>query len=458
MMLIKSKPFEFRNPCTEFERKIYDKTASISIFGLGYVGLPLANAFVQENYNVTGIDICNDRINTLKENKDVKFNLLNPNDSKSEYFRHLEYSDIFIICVPTPLKDNVPNLQYINAVMDDIQAAIIGAAVVYNNIRPRLIILESTTYPGCTSEIYSNFIDAINRLDDKHAKHKLTSELYVAYSPERENPGQKKFTLRNTPKVVGGVDGHSTDLAWSLYESICDSVVNVSGDTVAEMVKLLENTYRCVNIALINELKLFCDKLGIDINEVIDAAKTKPYGFQAFYPSAGVGGHCIPIDPIYLSWAAKKLDFFTRFIDLATEINTRTPYNIVDSIKDTFLKSNINMADAKIRILGVAYKPGIDDDRESPAYTIMKILMDSFPNIELSYFDPYIPVIRNGGRVNGMTSTIYEDDVVYDAQIVVSGHRCIDYTYALKKSTMVFDTCNCIDPMFASVFPNYYRI
>lgn len=424
--------------------KIKDKTVSISIFGMGYVGQPLYLRFKSSEFdNICGIDVNTTLINRLGKNKEFKVY-----DATNKRANDVIYNtDICIICVPTPLKHNSPDLTYVYSVVNQLIAVFSSNE---KDNKERLIILESTTYPGCTEELYTYIKSNLEMAGMD------TSNIYMAFSPERENPGQDVFTLKNTPKVVGGVNEKSLRLSSELYKSICNEVVEVSSTSTSEMVKILENTYRCVNIALINELKFLCDKLNIDIHEVVNAAKTKPFGFQAFYPSAGVGGHCIPIDPLYLSWAAKREDFFTRFIDLATEINTQIPYKIVDKIKDTYIEKQMDLKNSKIRILGIAYKPEIDDDRESPAYKIWELLSSLGANV--SFFDPYIEVTKNYPKIGYVTRTPLYDGIFYDAQIIVSGHKTIDYTYALLKSRIVFDTCNVIENILKRNVSNVVKV
>ncbi|MGH9554415.1 MAG: nucleotide sugar dehydrogenase, partial [Terriglobales bacterium] len=373
--------------------RIQARTARIGVIGLGYVGLPLALLFSEEKFPVTGFDIDPRKVETLSTGGSYIYRIP-PTDiaaarvrgfSATADYSHLAEMDAIIICVPTPLTaSREPDLQFITAT---------GEAIA-PYLRPgQLIVLESTTYPGTTEEVLVPILEGKNRSGLKVARPDSTNGqvFYAAYSPEREDPGNDTVARREIPKVVGGMDSNAAALSEALYGSIFNRVVRVSTPAAAEMTKLLENIYRCVNIALVNELKLLCLRMNIDIWEVIAAASTKPFGFHPFYPGPGLGGHCIPVDPFYLSWKARQWDFQTRFIELAGEINTAMPYHVVSAIAGALNRQRKALNGSQVLVLGVAYKKDVDDPLESPAFTILELLQKR--GADVSYNDPHVPVL-----------------------------------------------------------------
>ncbi|MCJ7783356.1 MAG: nucleotide sugar dehydrogenase, partial [Desulfobacterales bacterium] len=362
--------------------KILKKDALIGIIGLGYVGLPLVLRFCEEDFRVLGFDIDPRKVTTLKRGKSYLKSILSSRISRFIRSGHLDVTDNFsrlnkpdciLICVPTPLTEKMePDLQYIENTTEAIRK---------NLKKGQLIVLESTTYPGTTEELLLPKLESTGL--------KAGKDFFLAFSPEREDPGNKRFMTHQIPKVVAGVTPSCQKVVTTLYSQIIKKVVPVSSPRVAELTKLLENIYRSVNIALVNELKMLTDRMGIDIWEVIEAASTKPFGFSPFYPGPGMGGHCIPIDPYYLSWKAREYDFTTRFIFLAGEINVHVPYYVVAKVQDALNGRGKSIKGAKILILGVAYKKDVDDARESPALAIMNLLQKKGATI--LYHDPYIP-------------------------------------------------------------------
>jgi UDP-N-acetyl-D-glucosamine dehydrogenase len=341
--------------------------------------------------------------------------------------------DAVIICVPTPLNEHhEPDLSYVTGTVASI------APWLHEG---QLIVLESTTYPGTTEEIVVPLLEAGNPSGVKVSRSLDQPGVHVAFSPEREDPGNTDVARHDIPKVVGGCGPAATELATTMYGTIFRRVVSVSSPAAAEMTKLLENIYRCVNIALVNELKQLCMRMGIDIHEVIDAAKTKPFGFQAFYPGPGLGGHCIPIDPFYLSWKAKQFDFRTRFIELAGEINTAMPYFVIEQIASGLNERSKSIKGSKILVLGVAYKRDIDDLRESPSLTIIELLRDK--GADVAYNDPYFATVGRGRHYDlNMTNTSLDNLAQYDAVVIVTDHSDYDYKAIVEQSQLVVDTRN----------------
>jgi UDP-N-acetyl-D-glucosamine dehydrogenase len=338
-----------------------------------------------------------------------------------------------IIWVPTPLNEHhEPDLSYVTRTVESIAPHIREG---------QLIVLESTTYPGTTEEVVVPLLERGNPGGLRVAQGAEETGVHVAFSPEREDPGNDMVKRHDIPKIVGGCGQAAAELATAMYCSIFKRVIPVSTPAVAEMTKLLENIYRCVNIALVNELKQLCMKMGIDIHEVIEAAKTKPFGFQAFYPGPGLGGHCIPIDPFYLSWKAKEFDFETRFIQLAGEINGEMPYFVLEHIADALNAHRKSINGSKILVLGLAYKRDIDDLRESPSLTIIELLRDKGATV--CYNDPYFPTVGRGRHYDlNMTNTPLEDLGQYDAVIIVTDHSAYDYRKIVEESQLVVDTRN----------------
>ncbi|WP_348261428.1 nucleotide sugar dehydrogenase [Telmatobacter sp. DSM 110680] len=426
---------------TELKKKVESRQARIGIVGMGYVGLPLALLFSEERFAVTGFDIEERKVSTLNAGGSYIVRILPAaiqKAKKSGFHATTNYADIakmdaIIICVPTPLNEyHEPDLSYVTGTVESIAPHLHEG---------QLVILESTTYPGTTEEIVVPLIENGNHHNLKVARTLDDLGVHVAFSPEREDPGNETVARHDIPKVVGGCGPAASELAAAFYGTIFRRVVPVSSPSAAEMTKLLENIYRCVNIALVNELKQLCMRMGIDIHEVIDAAKTKPFGFQAFYPGPGLGGHCIPIDPFYLSWKAKQFDFRTRFIELAGEVNINMPYFVIDQLADGLNRNRKSINGSKILVLGLAYKRDIDDLRESPSLTIIELLRDK--GAEVSYNDPFFPKVGHGRHYAlNMTNTPLENLGQYDAVMIVTDHTSYDYRAIVEQSQLVIDTRN----------------
>ena len=423
--------------------KINQREARVGIIGLGYVGLPLALLFTEQKFPVTGFDIDQRKVDTLAKGESYIYRISAQEIqaakaqrfSATSDYAHIEEMDAIIICVPTPLNQyHEPDLSYIT----DTTHAIAP------HLQPgQLVILESTTYPGTTEEVMVPILEKENKLGLKAARSDSDAkkEFFVAFSPEREDPGNTTVARRDIPKVVGGVNVQASELAGALYGSIFQRTVPVSSPAAAEMTKLLENIYRCVNIALVNELKMLCLRMGLDIWEVIEAASTKPFGFHPFYPGPGLGGHCIPVDPFYLSWKAKEWDFRTRFIELAGEVNTNMPYHVLASIGGALNGHKKSVNGSRILILGVAYKKDIDDLRESPALTIIELLQKE--GARVSYHDPYFPFIGKGRKYDlQMKRSELEKLGDYDCVVIVTDHSDYDYQRIVGDSQLVVDTRN----------------
>jgi UDP-N-acetyl-D-glucosamine dehydrogenase len=427
----------------QFKNKIQQRQARVGIIGLGYVGLPLALLYSEQKFRVTGFDIDSRKIETLAKGGSYIYRIAaeeihaakeNGFTATADYARLTEM-DAIIICVPTPLNEyHEPDLSFItdttHAIAPHLRAG-------------QLVVLESTTYPGTTEEVMIPILEKENRVGLRAARNaELTGkEFFVAFSPEREDPGNTSVARRDIPKVVGGLNAQATELASALYGAIFNRTVPVSSPAAAEMTKLLENIYRCVNIALVNELKLLSLRMGIDIWEVIKAASTKPFGFHPFYPGPGLGGHCIPVDPFYLSWKAKEWDFRTRFIELAGEINTNMPYHVLSSVAGALNTQKKSLNGARVLVLGVAYKKDIDDLRESPALTIIELLQKD--GAEVSYHDPYFPIIGRGRKYNlQMKCAELKDLGKYDCVLIVTDHSDYDYQQIVREAKLIVDTRN----------------
>jgi UDP-N-acetyl-D-glucosamine dehydrogenase len=425
----------------DLKHKMETREARIGIVGMGYVGLPLALLFSSERFRVTGFDIALDKVATLNAGASYIVRILPGaiQEAKKAGFRATaDYSEVaqmdaVIICVPTPLNEHhEPDLSYVTGTVESI------APYIHEG---QLIVLESTTYPGTTEEVVVPLLEAGNPNGLKVSRGQNEPGAHVAFSPEREDPGNETVARHDIPKVVGGCSPAATELATAMYGAIFHRVVPVSSPSVAEMSKLLENIYRCVNIALVNELKQLCMRMGIDIHAVIDAAKTKPFGFQAFYPGPGLGGHCIPIDPFYLSWKAKQFDFHTRFIELAGEINTAMPYFVLDQIAAGLNSQCKSIKGSKVLVLGVAYKRDIDDLRESPSLTIIELLREK--GAIVAYNDPYFPKVGRGRHYDlNMANTPLDNLGQYDAVVIVTDHSDYDYPAIVEQSQLVVDTRN----------------
>ena len=420
----------------ELLQRIQNKEAVVGIIGLGYVGLPLLIQFGKAGFSVIGFDIDNKKIDALLRRESyIKHIPIAPISELFDQkrldvtvsFERLKEADCVVICVPTPLTDKMePELSYLLNTTE----------TVATHLRPgQLIILESTTYPGTTEEMM------LPRLQQTGLQ--VGRDFYLAFSPEREDPGNKSFHTGNIPKVVGGVTPTCLECAKSLYEHAISRVVPVSSTRVAELTKLLENIYRSVNIALVNELKVLTQKMGIDIWEVIEAASTKPFGFTPFYPGPGLGGHCIPIDPFYLTWKAREYDFATRFIELAGEVNISMPYYVLQQLMGALNDRRQCLNGTKILVLGVAYKKDIDDDRESPSYAIMQLLLER--GALVSYNDPHIPRLHPGRKHRfELESVPLTEQSLKEAAavLILTDHSAYDYDWIVKHSALVVDTRN----------------
>ena len=425
----------------QLKKKMEDRDARIGIIGMGYVGLPLALLFSEQRFKVTGFDIEAAKVKTLNEGGSyiVRITPSEIQAAQASGFRatsdyaEIEQMDAVIICVPTPLNEyHEPDLSFVTMTVESIAPHIHDG---------QLIVLESTTYPGTTEEEVVPRLEKLNKLGLKVARGEEVRGIHVAFSPEREDPGNETVARHDIPKVVGGCGIVASELAGEMYGSIFRRVVPVSSPSVAEMTKLLENIYRCVNIAMVNELKQLCMRMGIDIHEVIDAAKTKPFGFQAFYPGPGLGGHCIPIDPFYLSWKAKQFDFRTRFIELAGAVNTDMPYFVIEHVADALNNHSKALKGSKVLVLGLAYKKDIDDLRESPSLTIIELLRDK--GAIVSYNDPFFARVGHGRHYDlNMTNTPLDNLGQYDAVLIVTDHTSYDYKKIVAEAKLVVDTRN----------------
>ena len=424
------------------------REATVSVIGLGYVGLPLAVAFAEAGFRTIGIDldsskvdavnsgesyiqgISSERLAKLSSTKAKEAELL----SATSDFDVLSQADAVIVCVPTPLsKTKDPDVSYIVSATDEIA----------KRMQPgTLVVLESTTYPGTTEEIILPRLQTANRNGKNSKPLRAGEDFYLAFSPERIDPGRTDWTVWNTPKVMGGLTTKCRDAAVALYSSALETVVPVSSPRVAETVKLLENTFRAANIALVNEFAIMCDYLGVDVWEVIDAAKTKPFGYMPFYPGPGLGGHCIPIDPQYLAWKLKTLNYNARFIQLAEEINIGMPKYVVDKIADALNSQRKSVKGSRILVLGVSYKPNVPDLRESPALDIIHLLREK--EADVVYNDPYIPSFEiDEHSMEGIDLTseaLREADCV----VITANHSSYDWDWIVKESSLIMDTRNAI--------------
>ena len=425
------------------ELKLANRTACVGVVGLGYVGLPLALLFTDAGFRVTGFEIDPQKVEKLSRGESYIYRIPSTEIQLArmkQFSATVDYSvissmDAVIICVPTPLNEQrEPDLSYI----------INTAEAITPHLRAgQLIVLESTTYPGTTEEVLVPIVEKnpLGLRAHRDGNGVERDSVYVAFSPEREDPGNNTVARRDIPKVVGGLSKGASELAATLYQGIFRRIVPVSTPAVAEMTKLLENIYRCVNIALVNELKLLCIRMGIDIWEVIDAASTKPFGFQPFFPGPGLGGHCIPVDPFYLSWKAKQWDFQTRFIELAGEINVSMPYHVVSAISEALNLAHKPLYGSRILILGVSYKKDVDDLRESPALTIIELLKRQ--GALVSYNDPYFPMLLKGRHYNLQMKCVPLDNIGdYDCVTIITDHSDYDYAAIVREAQLVVDTRN----------------
>jgi UDP-N-acetyl-D-glucosamine dehydrogenase len=435
----------------DIDALIASRTARVGVIGLGYVGLPLSLLYVGQGFPVTGFDIDQRKVEMLEAGKSYIYRI--PAEEIEEArtkrfvptsdFSQLAEMDAIIICVPTPLNEHhEPDLSFITNT----------AHAIAPHLQPgQLIILESTTYPGTTEEVLVPILEQENSRSLRAARAAQSGEstFYIAFSPEREDPGNTAVARHDIPKVVGGLSPKATELACALYGSIFKRTIPVTSPAAAEMTKLLENIYRCVNIAMVNELKLLCLRMGLDIWEVIEAASTKPFGFHPFYPGPGLGGHCIPIDPYYLSWKAKEWDFHTRFIELAGEINSSMPYHVIESVASALNRTKKTINGANVLVLGVAYKKDIDDLRESPALTIIELLQAQGATV--SYNDPYLPFIGKGRKYDlQLKSTPLENLEQYDCVLIVTDHSSYDYRQIANTARLVVDTRNATNGIVSS--------
>jgi len=412
---------------------VLDKTKTVGVLGLGYVGLPLARAFVDSGFKVIGLDTDAEKVALLECGRSYIAHI--PNEVISQMlasgftvttdFAWVSECDALLICVPTPLTINrEPDMTFVQQSCEDIVPF----------LRPgQLIVLESTTYPGTTDEVMRPILESGGLVANR--------DFWLAYSPEREDPNNPNFRTRTIPKVVGADDARALEMATKLYSAAVDVVVPVAGTRVAEAAKILENTFRAVNIALVNELKIVFTKMGIDVWDVIDAASTKPFGFMKFVPGPGLGGHCIPIDPFYLAWKAREYDVVSRFIETAGEVNRSMPHWVVERTMQAFSRRGMGLAGSSILVVGLAYKKNVDDARESTTYKLMELL--EAEGVKVSYHDPFIPVVpksREFSHFTGRISVPLEQAGDFDAVLIATDHDVIDWDDLLKKAKLIVDT------------------
>jgi len=420
--------------------QIAERTAHVAVIGLGYVGLPLATAFARAGFRTTGVEISQPKVDSITAGRsyipDVPDDDLAPHVQAGRLTATSDYDalrqvDAMFICVPTPYDaQRAPDLSYIRAASESIRP----------RLRPgQLVVLQSTTYPGTTEEVVQPILE--------QSGLKAGADFYLAFSPERIDPGNKQWSAYNTPKVVGGLTPECTELAAGLLRQMGAPVCTVSSARTAELTKLLENTFRAVNIALVNELALLAERMGIDFWEVVEAARTKPFGFMPFYPGPGVGGHCIPVDPYYLSWKAREYDYYAEFIELAGEVNQAMPHHVVDLVGQALSLRGKPLRGARVLVLGVAFKPGIDDPRNSPAERVIELLLSRGAHVR--YHDPYVSRFQVGNDVFHREAVVLdsaplteEEIAAADCVVVVTGHRSVDYGPVVKHADLVVDTCN----------------
>ena len=445
--MILEKPL--KPPAVEHEitnllgQRIREKSARLAVIGIGYVGLPLAVAFAEAGYHVTGVDLDQHKVESINHgvsyipdvsSESVRAMCEQGRLGATTEFGGLRDADVIFICVPTPFdRMKAPDLTAVRRASESISAHL---------QRGQLVILQSTTFPGTTEEIVLPILEE-SGLEARH-------DFYLAFSPERIDPGavnSEGWNVKNTPKVLGGLTPQSTELAAALLRQLTPQVQVVSSPRAAEMAKLLENIFRSVNIALVNELALLCERMRIDIWEVIEAAKTKPFGFMPFYPSAGVGGHCIPVDPYYLSWKAREFDFYTKFIELAAEVNQSMPFHVLNLVNDALSGAGKSLAGARVLVLGVAFKRDIDDARNSPAERVIELLLAREARVQ--YHDPHVPHFRVGDSVFHPKRVELDSVPLTPAQIadadvvvIVTGHRVVDYQLVADAAKLIVDTTN----------------
>lgn len=417
---------------------IQNKTATIGIIGMGYVGLPLIIEFAKAGFPVIGFDLDEEKVSKINQGKsyikhipEENISIISDNDKNyaTTDFSLLSVADCIIICVPTPLNIyREPDMQYIESTANTI------SQYLQEN---QLIVLESTTYPGTTSSLVKDILETSGL--------KAGEDFYLAFSPEREDPGNSHFSTKTITKIVGGYTKNCGNIANTMYKQVINTTHPVSNTDIAEATKLLENIFRSVNIAMVNELKVIFDKMNIDIWEVIDAASTKPFGFMPFYPGPGLGGHCIPIDPFYLTWKAKEYGITTRFIELAGEINTSMPQYVVNKTELALNDIEKSVKGSRILIIGIAYKKDIDDDRESPSLRLIELFTDL--GADISYHDPYIPVLKKTRKYNfELASVNLDSDIIgtFDAVVISTAHSNINYQMLADKCSIIIDTRNCM--------------
>jgi UDP-N-acetyl-D-glucosamine dehydrogenase len=427
--------------------KLSARTARVGVVGLGYVGLPLAVELARAGFSTTGIDLDRRKVDLINRGESYIQDVPTKDVAEFRSAQRLEATtdpsvvarlDTINICVPTPLrKTKDPDLSYVVSAVE----------MIADHLHPgMLVILESTTYPGTTEEVVQPILERRGL--------KAGEDFFLAFSPERVDPGNEKWNTKNVPKVVGGLTSDCSALAKALYEASIDTVIEVGSPRVAEMVKLLENTFRAVNIGLVNELALMCDRLGMSVWEVVDAAATKPFGFMPFYPGPGLGGHCIPIDPFYLSWKVKEVGFEARFIELAGHVNGAMPHHVVEKIADALNSHSKSVRGSSVLILGVSYKRDIDDLRESPALDVMAALHQK--GARVSYHDPYLPSLqaRDWPGAFDLQSTPMTPETLTaaDCAVIVTDHRVLDYDAIVQQARLVVDTRNAIKKPYPHVF------
>ena len=420
----------------DLKEKLLEGKAVIGVVGLGYVGLPIAITLARKKYTVLGIDISEERVAALKQGKSYVIDVSNEevSDVIDKYlkvdtsYQSIGDADAILICVPTPLTQcKEPEISYILSAMD---------SIIRYLTKKTLIVLESTTYPGTTEELITNRIET-------EKGWKVGEDFYVCYSPERVDPGNQKYHVMNTPKIIGGETAKCLELGKILYASFLENLTCVSSTKIAEMSKLIENTFRCVNIAMMNEMAMMCERMEINIWEVISGAATKPFGFMPFYPGPGIGGHCIPLDPMYLSWQGKRYNYFNRFIELATDINANMPRYVVRQIESLLNSKGKCIKGSKIMLLGMAYKKDIDDLRESPALEIYELLFKK--HVQLSFHDPYINYFKREEAVVWNTPLTEDRLEKQDLVVIITDHSCYDYGWIGEHASLIYDTRNVMN-------------
>jgi UDP-N-acetyl-D-glucosamine dehydrogenase len=430
---------------SELLQKISDRSAVVAVLGMGYVGLPLAVTFAEAGFKVLGVEPIADKVERIRRGESYVMDIPSEKLARlvqsgkltaSSDFSLCSQADAVSICVPTPLRQTGdPDLSFIISATESLAPYL---------HRGMVVVLESSTYPGTTRELMLPKLEgsAFGGLDQARQGLKVGEDFYLAFSPERVDPGRKDWTTYNTPKVVGGITADCSDVASAWYAQALQTVVRVSSAEAAEMTKLLENTFRMINIGLVNEMAIMCDRLGVDVWEIIEAAATKPFGFMKFTPGPGLGGHCIPIDPLYLSWKMKALNYNARFIELASEINTNMPRFAVSKVQDALNDRGKPVKGSRILVLGAAYKPDIDDLRESPALDVIGLLKNK--GAAVSYHDPYIPRICHDDWALESVADLLAEARAADAVVIVTNHSCYDYAALYDAAHLIVDTRNAL--------------